>query len=86
MTNSLLHRDSLLSQFASELKFLEKSALERRRPPAPLVNLKVTLFHDEVKLYEFLGATEALYQLAEGFYWNDEANWSEANRLTINPY
>jgi len=86
MTNSLLHRDSLLSQFASELKFLEKSALERRRPPAPLINLKVTLFHDKVELYEFLGATEALHQLVEGLWWSEEADWSEANRLTINPY
>lgn len=83
MSNSLLHKDSLLSQLAGELKFLENQALKKRCLPAPLYNLKVTLVADEVKLYEFLGAAEAFYQLAEGFWWNEEANWSEANRLTV---
>lgn len=81
MAEKLLHRDSLLSQLAGELKTREKANFVTR-----LAYLKVTLYVDEVKLYEFLGAQEALYELVEGLYWNEEANWSEANRLTVEPY
>jgi len=86
MANELVNRDSLLSQLANELKKLEQESIKKGFKPAPLCNLKVTLLKRDEVLYEFLGAAEALHQLVEGLHWNEEADWSEADRLIVKTY
>lgn len=84
--DKLLHRDLLLSELATALKALQDESIRKGYKPAPLCNLKVTLYKGAEELYEILGADEALHELVEGLYWNEEADWSEADHLIVGTY
>jgi hypothetical protein len=85
---SIVNRDSLLSDLARKLMELsEYKPMSKRTGPEPrLGNLKVSFYSGDELLYEILGAGIALHYLVEDIYYNEEADWSKADRLTVDGY
>lgn len=76
-TWNLAHRDNLLWQLAHELK---------KHTTVGLTYLKVTFFVDDIEIIQIYGAHVALDWIVNDIYFNEEANWSQANRLTVETY
>ena len=73
MTYCIENRDSLLSAIAHALVRLKSVKVDL---------IEVTFFEDEVKLLS-TDLTTALQYLGDDIYWNEEGNWSQANRVKV---
>ena len=89
---SLKHRDALLVDLAAKL-------VEMTEPPSPRVHpsdaynprvhgIKVSLFagRDEKPVNVYLGLPAALEAIVGGLYWDENGDWSEADRVELDTY
>lgn len=78
MTN-LKHADALLADIARDLKALE----HRNNGRTPVGVIEVAFCSDDGKEIVTMGLGAALDALANDIYWNEEANWSDAQRALV---
>jgi hypothetical protein len=74
----LVHREDLLWQLAQEIK-----RLEDERAHTELCHLKVRFFKDDEEITRIYSIAIALDWIVNDIYYNEKANWSEANKLTV---
>lgn len=73
-------RNSLLSDLALELRKAEWSSI-------PLDNIKVKLYDEGGDVVAtFLGAADILHYLVEDIYTDNEEEWDDAVKLTLESY
>lgn len=80
-TWKLKNRESLLQNLADGLRELEASD----HPPR-LSNLKFTLFKGDEELTYVYSVSVILDWIVNDITWNEESDWSEADRLTVKTY
>jgi hypothetical protein len=77
---NLKHREKLLIDIVSGLKKIEVLAR--------VINVRVRLYCADASepVKEFLGLHEALDVVVHDCYWDENSNWSDADRAEVDTY
>ena len=83
--SNIVHRDSLLDQIARGLRALVDDAVGRRGQTLAIESLEVQLFVGE-QCRLACDVPMALSYLANDIYWDEQFDWSDADRAEVSVY